>query len=269
MEKEIWKQVTGFENYYISNLGNVKSVKKGSSKILKLGSATNGYKQITLCNNGVRKLFKIHHLVAFEFLNHKPYHISKLVINHINNDRTDNRLSNLELVTHRDNNNKRSKNYIDKYTSKYAGVSFCNARKKFKAGIKIGDKSVHLGYYESELEGHKVYLKAVEIINEYNGNSLEFRDKLVVKRKNTVTGCVGVFISENNSYQSMIMINNNNCYLGKYKDKAKAIKIRLLAEQNKHIFNGDKIHFKNYINSLYDLSPMELEDITPQKVTRY
>ena len=48
MEKEIWKQVTGFENYYISNLGNVKSIKKGSSKILKLGSATNGYKQTTI-----------------------------------------------------------------------------------------------------------------------------------------------------------------------------------------------------------------------------
>ena len=51
MEKEIWKQVTGFENYYISNLGNVKSIKKGSSKILKLGSATNGYKQITYLSN--------------------------------------------------------------------------------------------------------------------------------------------------------------------------------------------------------------------------
>ena len=122
MEKEIWKQVTGFEDYYISNLGNVKSVKKGRSKILKLGSATNGYKQTTLCNNGVRKLFKIHHLVAFEFLNHKPYHISKLVINHINNDITDNRLSNLELVTQRENTNKKCNNYSSKLSSKYAGV---------------------------------------------------------------------------------------------------------------------------------------------------
>lgn len=268
MEKEIWKQVTGFENYYISNLGNVKSIKKGSSKILKLGSATNGYKQITLCNNGVRKLFKIHHLVAFEFLNHKPYHISKLVINHINNDRTDNRLSNLELVTQRENTNKKCDNYSNKLSSKFAGVSFCNQRKKFKSGIMIVDKSVHLGYYESELEAHNVYLNAIKIIDEYNGNSLEFRNKLGVKRTRCSMELMGVS-QRNNRYQSYITINKNNCYLGIYEDKEKAIKIRLLAEQNKHIFNGDKIHFKNYINSLYDLSPMELEDITPQKVTRY
>lgn len=64
---EIWKPVVGYESQYqVSNLGNVKSLNKG---ILMSPSTTpNGYSIINLSNNGRRKCFAIHRLVAQAFL---------------------------------------------------------------------------------------------------------------------------------------------------------------------------------------------------------
>ena len=64
---EIWKPVVGYESQYqVSSLGNVKSLNKG---ILMSPSTTpNGYSIINLSNNGRRKCFAIHRLVAQAFL---------------------------------------------------------------------------------------------------------------------------------------------------------------------------------------------------------
>lgn len=64
---EIWKPVVGYESQYqVSSLGNVKSLNKG---ILMSHSTTpNGYSIINLSNNGRRKCFAIHRLVAQAFL---------------------------------------------------------------------------------------------------------------------------------------------------------------------------------------------------------
>ena len=62
--KEEWRPITGFEDYQVSNLGHVKSLKNGKEKILSLVKSSNGYLQITLFKNGNGTIFKIHRLVA-------------------------------------------------------------------------------------------------------------------------------------------------------------------------------------------------------------
>ena len=113
---EIWKDIKDYPNYMVSNLGRVKSLSNNFSrkeKILKNGKNNVGYLLVGLCKNGKVKNYLIHRLVAEAFL---PNPENKPCIDHINTDRTDNRICNLRWVTSKENINnpltidKKSKN---------------------------------------------------------------------------------------------------------------------------------------------------------------
>lgn len=103
--KEIWKQIPDYPNYMVSSNGRVKSLNyRGTNKekILKPSPNTNGYYQISLCQNGKPTKHKIHRLVAYAFLpnpNNYPH------VNHKDEDKTNNAVSNLEWCTAEYNNN--------------------------------------------------------------------------------------------------------------------------------------------------------------------
>ncbi len=156
--KEIWRDVKGYEgDYQVSDLGRVKSLKFGKEKIMKQFLSTYGYKRINFCKNNIQKTKEVHQLVAIAFLNHKP-NGSKIVVDHINNDRLNNRLSNIQLVSQRKNTSK------DKTggSSKFVGVSWKKAIKKWQANIQIKGKCKHLGYFYCELEAAKTYQDALK-----------------------------------------------------------------------------------------------------------
>jgi hypothetical protein len=102
-DSEEWRSIAQFPNYAISNLGRVKrltsrtNAKAGS--ILKPTSNTE-YPFLTLCSSGVRKTCPIHLLVASAFLEKID---SKDFVNHINGNKHDSRLENLEYTNQRDN----------------------------------------------------------------------------------------------------------------------------------------------------------------------
>lgn len=109
--KEEWKDISGYEGrYQISNMGRVKSlpriIKNGigechkKGRILKPQKAVKGYIRVTLCNEEYCKPFKIHRLVAEHFI---PNPENKPQVNHINGDKTDNRVDNLEWCTNGEN----------------------------------------------------------------------------------------------------------------------------------------------------------------------
>ena len=103
LEKEIWKDIKGFEGLYrVSNLGRVKSFYGLKEKILKPGIVNNGYYQVELCKNSIRKFYMVHRLVWEAFNGQIP---EGLQVNHINEIKTDNRLSNLNLMTPKENIN--------------------------------------------------------------------------------------------------------------------------------------------------------------------
>ena len=66
-----------------------------------------GYKRVKLTQNGKRKSFLIHRLVALAYI---PNTYNKPIVNHINSNRTDNRVENLEWVTHKENSQHASRN---------------------------------------------------------------------------------------------------------------------------------------------------------------
>lgn len=163
MDKEVWKNVVGYEGLYeVSNLGRVKS----KSRLRKCGSGfyitndniihgaidSGGYFCVCLRKNSISKTISVHKLIAIAFLNNNLKG-HKLEVNHINFDKLDNRLSNIELVTTRENGNKKHL----KHSSIYTGVSWNKWAKKWSSQISIKRKTIHLGYFKNEFDAHLAY----------------------------------------------------------------------------------------------------------------
>lgn len=91
---ERYKDIKGFEGIYqISNYGNVISLKRGTPKALSLQTDQKGYLSVKLYNGSNYKRYKIHRLVAESFI---PNPNNYPQINHINENKSDNRVENLE-----------------------------------------------------------------------------------------------------------------------------------------------------------------------------
>lgn len=171
MEEEIWKDIPNYEGIYqVSILGRVRNVRTGN--ILKPSLSTNKKYLVNLCKNGKRKVFEIHLLVAYSFLNHKPCG-HNIVVDHIDNNPLNNKLNNLQLISQRENATK-DKNPKSGKT----GVSFHTKYNKFVSRIKIKQKQIFLGCYLSKEEASEMYQKAVKNVHFYNGCNKTFRELL-------------------------------------------------------------------------------------------
>lgn len=99
--QETWKPIEGYENYNVSNMGNIKNIITG--KILKPGDNGKGYKHVMLYNKEHKgKTIMVHRLVAKAFIPN-PNNLPQ--VNHIDEDKTNNCVDNLEWITSEDNIN--------------------------------------------------------------------------------------------------------------------------------------------------------------------
>lgn len=97
--QEMWKDIQGYEGLYaVSSFGRVKSTKY--DRVLKPKQGKTGYLRITLSKKNIPKTFLIHRLVAQSFFeDFNP----KQEVNHKNGIKSDNQLTNLEMVSRSDN----------------------------------------------------------------------------------------------------------------------------------------------------------------------
>ena len=168
-QNEIWKDIPNYVGMYqVSNLGRVKSLARArmrgrskgftSERILKFHN-NRGYHAVGLYVCGVRKILKVHQLVAMAFLNHTPCRY-KRVVDHINGIIDDNRVENLQVVTQRENASKDRKGGA----SKYVGVDWHKQTNKWRARIRLNGKRAHLGEFTNELEASEAHQKALKEI---------------------------------------------------------------------------------------------------------
>ena len=137
---ENWKKVAGFNDYSVSDRGNVRNDKTG--RILQTGTHLNGYYYVNLRKNNKPLSKNVHRLVAGAFL---PNPENKKSVDHINNDRKNNKLTNLRWATLSENQHNRKINKNCSSGSK--GVSFVKKTNKWRARISINGKEIYLGSF--------------------------------------------------------------------------------------------------------------------------
>jgi len=93
------------------------------------------------------------------FLNHKPCG-HKIVVDHIDNNKENDKLYNLQLISNRENTVKDT----NRGSSKYVGVSWHKHKNMWRTTIYIKGKNKHLGYFTDEKEASKAYQKELEKI---------------------------------------------------------------------------------------------------------
>ena len=144
----MWKDIPNYEGHYqVNDIGEVRSLK--TNKILKQ-SLSSSYWGVTLCKDGIPKGKRVHQLMAMAFLGHNPNGYS-FVVDHIDNNKLNNNLKNIQVVSHRQNisNGKKKNNYT--------GVCWHKRKNKYISSIMINGKLKHLGYFENEYDAHLAY----------------------------------------------------------------------------------------------------------------
>ena len=157
-DEELFKPIDGFDNYSISNFGNVKNSK--TNRILKPGNDKKGYKLINLSKNGKSKSFTVHRLVGNAFLENPD---NKQMIDHIDENKANNNIKNLRWATRKDNGYNRGKNINNK--SGFKGVCFHKPSNKYIAQININGKTKHLGLFKTAEEASKAYDTKAKVIH--------------------------------------------------------------------------------------------------------
>lgn len=96
----MWRQVDGFPDYLISSEGVVKSYRRTKERIMKYKVNSDGYQAVKLCSDEKVSLISVHRLVAMAFI---PNPENKPEVNHIDGDKKNNHVDNLEWCTRSEN----------------------------------------------------------------------------------------------------------------------------------------------------------------------
>jgi len=202
MIEEQWKTIPGFEDYLISSNGRLKSFKKGIEKELKGSMSKNGYLQFSIKT----KTYGSHQLVAMAFLGHKPCGL-KLVIDHIDENKLNNHVSNLRIVSNRFNSRRNRTNT----SSKFKGIYYDKIENKWRSNIVVNKKRYSLGCFDDENEASNIYKKAVYFIENEDTENLFKLIKVQGKQFKGTTFCKRI-----KKWRSYITHKGVKKYLGYY-----------------------------------------------------
>ena len=175
--KERWKPIKNYENLYeISNYGRVKSLTKKwkagynntvtrtkKESFLKPQTTKDGYYRIGLYINSKIKVRLIHQLV-WEHFGNKMRNGIILQIDHKDENKLNNKIDNLQLLSLRENRSKYC--ILQKKSSKYIGVCWRKDKNRWASRITINGKLKFLGYSKDEYIAHLKYQKALKEVKD-------------------------------------------------------------------------------------------------------
>jgi hypothetical protein len=148
-----WKNIEGYANYLVSDLGFVMN--KKTLRILKAGTDNYGYHIVCLCEDKVKNTHKVHRLVAKAHIDN-PNGYS--CVDHIDHDKTNNFVENLRWCSSSQNNMNKSKQANT--SSNYKGVTWCKQTQKWRVKIRVDGKLKHIGLFVSEVQAAVAYNNA-------------------------------------------------------------------------------------------------------------
>ena len=140
-EVETFVEVEGFEKYEVSNLGKVRNIKSG--RVLKPFLTKNGYLMHLLYENNKHKQkhLYLHRIIATAFIDNPG---EKTQVNHIDENKTNNDLSNLEWCTVKENNihGTRTKRVAEKLSQKVIQLDLNdNVLNEFESMVQAGQET--------------------------------------------------------------------------------------------------------------------------------
>lgn len=202
---EVFLDIPGYEGLYqVSNLGRVKSLY--FNRLFSENNVNNvGYKQANLRKNSKQKNFSVHKLVAITFLFHIPDGTNKIVVNHKDQNKLNNNLYNLELISNRQNI---VYSLLKKTPNKKIGISFHKKTNKWRSSIIINKKNYHLGKFNDQNEASDRYDEA--LFNFENGKFESYYKSLNLTNNKKVNkfDLYGNFISAYDSMTEAALENN-------------------------------------------------------------
>lgn len=222
---EEWRDIPGYEGLYqASSFGRLKSVEKlikcgplghtlRREKILKVTKSNTGYLQTRISKNGVGRSFRIHRLITNTFIGGRD----DLPIDHKNRIKTDNRVMNLEYVTHREN--------VHRFIKSKKGdlpIGVSKERNGFMSQINYNKKHYRLGVFPTIEKAHAQYEMAI--------NDLENIHKYVLPPRKSKYG-KGIQY-RNGKYCAEAYVNKIKKYLGAFDTKEEAEQARMAARTN-------------------------------------
>lgn len=167
MEEEVWKELEEFKGFYVSNKGRIKNDKK----ILKTGTSPRGYRIAVMWIDGKLIGRNLHVLLAKTFIIN-PDPDKKTQVNHIDGDKLNNDLNNLEWVTPSENM-LHSIHVLGNHPEKWAGKQIVCV--DFSGEIKVFKTLSFAAKYICEIENYKnhkqAYVNISKAINKRNGIS--------------------------------------------------------------------------------------------------
>jgi hypothetical protein len=170
------------DKYAVTLCGKVYSIK--SKKFLSAGLSKRGYLTVNLYQDGEGKTFPVHRLVAMAYLDN-PDNLP--VVNHKNGDKTDNRVSNLEWCTQKDNILHAVETGLQKpidydemrHLSDDEAHEVCSL---LDSGFRVKDICSLLGYSQNTVSRIKAGITYKEISAEYNFSSVPSSYRISVQK---------------------------------------------------------------------------------------